>query len=75
MKVLAGAGVIHCVVDTVLGAAYQVGAATPSGWCYMWNEYYDLGKKLASQTPNAEQVVPVLIKQTQNIFPISAIRI
>lgn len=61
--------IIHCVVDTVLGAANQAGVPAPSKWCYMWKEYYDLGKKLASQTTNAEQLVAGLINQTETHFP------
>jgi hypothetical protein len=61
--------VIHCVVDTVMGAASHAGVATPLKWCYMWNEYFDLGKKLASRTPNAGQVVARLIVEAEEHFP------
>jgi hypothetical protein len=61
--------IIHCVVDTVLGAANQAGVSAPSKWCCMWKEYYELGKNLASQTPNAAQVVAGLINQTETLFP------
>jgi len=61
--------VIHCVVDTVLGAANEAGVSAPSHWCYMWSEYHELGKKLASQTANPAQVVQRLIDETQLHFP------
>ncbi len=61
--------VIHCIVDTVLGAANEAGVIAPSHWCYMWDQYFDLGKKLASQTINPEQVVPRLIRETETHFP------
>ena len=61
--------IIHCVVDTVLGAANEAGVLAPPNWCYMWDEYYALGKKLASQTTDPKQVVPRLIKQTETQFP------
>jgi hypothetical protein len=61
--------IIHCVVDTVMGAANQAGVSIPFQWCYMWEQYHDLGKKLASQTPNAAQVVAGLIEKTMRYFP------
>jgi hypothetical protein len=59
---------MHCVVDTVMGAANQTGVSIPFQWCYMWEQYYDLGKKLAWQTPNAAQVVAGLIEKTMRNF-------
>jgi hypothetical protein len=61
--------VIHCVVDTVMGAANEAGVSAPSEWCYMWNEYHDLGKKLASQTADSGQVVARLIDEARRHFP------
>jgi hypothetical protein len=60
---------MHCVVDTVMGAANQAGVTIPFQWCYMWEQYFELGKKLASQTLNAAQVVAGLIATTEKYFP------
>lgn len=61
--------IIHCVVDIVIGAAQQAGVQLPFHWCSMWKEYTEIGAKLASQTPNAQQVVPELINQALRHFP------
>jgi hypothetical protein len=59
----------HCLVDVMLGAAQLGGVDFPSEWCSMWTEYVDLGKTLASQTANPEQIVPQMIEQTLKCFP------
>jgi hypothetical protein len=62
--------VMHCVVDTVMGAACQAGVPFPEKWCYMWEQYYNLGKKLASQTPGGvARVVELMIQTTVRCFP------
>jgi hypothetical protein len=62
-------GVIHCVVDTVMGAAFETGVMTPTNWCTMWQPYVELGRKLALQTPAARNVVVELIDRTREHFP------
>ena len=61
--------VIHCIVDTVIGAASAAGVDFPSNWCSMWPEYTELGKKLSSQTADAAKVVRRLISETAEHFP------
>ena len=61
--------VIHCVVDTVIGAADHVEIPIPGNWCFMWDDYYKLGKKLCRQTPNAPEIVRRLIDETNQHFP------
>jgi hypothetical protein len=59
----------HCLVDVMVGAANVAGVDFPIEWCSMWPEYYELGKVLASQTAEPEQVVRRLIERTQVCFP------
>lgn len=61
--------VIHFVVDIVIGAAQQAGVQIPFQWCSMWKEYTEIGEKLASQTPDVQEVVRNLINQTMRLFP------
>lgn len=61
--------VIHCIVDTVIGAAVEAGVDVPNNWCSMWPEYMELGKKLCTQTADAENVVHRLIGETTKHFP------
>ena len=52
-----------------MGAANEASVPHRSDWCWMWNEYHDLGKKLAAQTPYLQQVVRDMIYQTEEHFP------
>ena len=61
--------VIHCLVDTVIGAAFVAGVNVPSDWCSMWDAYTELGKKLGTQTPDAANAVKRLIRETKDYFP------
>ena len=61
--------VIHCVVDTVMGAASHANVPFPNQWCYMWDDYYDLGRRLCSQTPHPDTIVRRLVDETTSHFP------
>ncbi len=61
--------VVHCLVDTMIGAANHSNVQIPTGWCSMWSEYVGLGRTLSSQTENAPFLVRQLIAETTRHFP------